>query len=190
MKKLFVPDKLKKGDTIALISPSAGLAPFAMHRIKKAVDFFEKQGFSVKIAKNALKNAGYVSASAIERAQDFNEVFADPEIKCVMATIGGNHSNQILPYINWNCVRKNPKIFVGYSDITVLHIALASQAGLQTYYGPCAMTQFGENPKVFDYTWDYFKRTLFDANKEKDISVKASDFFVKTRRWIGLKKKI
>jgi len=177
MKKLFIPNKLKKGDTIALISPSAGLAPFAMHRIERAVDFFKKQGFGVKIAKNALRNAGYVSASAVERAQDFNEVFADSEIKCVMATIGGNHSNQILPFIDWNCVRGNPKIFVGYSDITVLHIALASQANLQTYYGPCAMTQFGENPQVFDYTWEYFKKALFDLNEEREINVKASDFF-------------
>jgi len=177
MKKLFVPDKLKKGDTIALISPSAGLAPFAMHRINQAVNFFESQGFSVKIAKNALKNAGYVSASAIDRARDFNEVFSDTEVKCVMATIGGNHSNQILRFIDWDCARKNPKIFVGYSDITVLHMALMSQANLQTYYGPCAMTQFGENPRVFDYTWEYFKKALFDARTEKDINVKASDFF-------------
>jgi muramoyltetrapeptide carboxypeptidase len=158
------------------VSPSAGPAPFAMHRVDKAVSFFEAEGFKVKAAKNALKNAGYVSAPARARADDLNEVFSDPEVKCVMATIGGNHSNQILPFVDWETVRKNPKIFIGYSDITVLHNAIFSKTGLQTYYGPCAMTQFGENPKVFDYTWDYFKRVLFDR-PSKMIEVKPSEFF-------------
>ena len=173
----IIPDKLKIGDTIALVSPSAGLAPFAMHRIDSAVSFFKDQGFKVRIAKNALKNAGYVSATAKERAEDLNEVFSDPKVKGVMATIGGNHSNQILPFIDWKIVKNNPKIFIGYSDITVLHNAIFAQTGLQTYYGPCAMTQFGENPKVFDYTWENFKRVLFAGPAEKKIEVKPSEFF-------------
>ncbi|HOX30656.1 MAG TPA: LD-carboxypeptidase [Candidatus Paceibacterota bacterium] len=177
MANLIIPDRLKKGDTIAFISPSAGLAPFAMHRIERAASFFEAEGFIVKSAKNALKNAGYVSSSARERAADINEAFADQKVKCVMATIGGNHSNQVLPFIDWDIIKNNPKIFIGYSDITVLHQAILSQTGMQTYYGPCVMTQFGENPRVFDYTWDYFKRVLSAESAEEEISVRPSDFF-------------
>jgi len=156
MKNLILPKKLNKGDTIAFISPSAGLAPFAMHRIEKAIETFNQLGYKVKIAKHALENAGYVSTSIEKRIEDIHSVFSDRDVKMVIATIGGNHSNQLLKYIDYRLIRKNPKIFVGYSDITVLHFAFMSQANLATYYGPCVMTQFGEFPKIFGYTLRYF----------------------------------
>lgn len=154
--KLIIPDRLKKNDTIGVISPSAGLAPFAMHRIENAISCLKKMGFKVKIGKNALKNQGYVSASIRERLEDFHEMFSDKEIKAVICTIGGNNSNQLLPLIDYKLVKKNPKIFMGYSDVSVLHFALQSQCGLATYYGPCLMTQFGEYPRILDYTKKYF----------------------------------
>lgn len=157
---LFIPKKLKKGDTIGFISPSAGLAPFAMHRIKKALRTFRDLGYKVKISKNALKNSGYVSASIQERVDDIHSMFIDPEVKMIIATIGGNHSNQLIKYLDYNLIKKNPKIFIGYSDITVLHFAILSQANLSTYYGPCVMTQFGEYPKILDYTLEYFNKEL------------------------------
>lgn len=175
MAKLIIPKKLKKGDTIAFVSPSAGLAPFAGHRIEKARSFFEKNGYQVKIAKNALRNSGYVSAPAKDRAQDLNEVFLDEDVKCIISTVGGNHSNQVLPYLDWKIIKNNPKIFVGYSDISVLHYAFQTQANLQTYYGPCVMTQFGESPEVFDYTWKYFQMALSDDLKK--IRVAPSKFW-------------
>lgn len=162
MNKLIIPNKLKKGDTIGFVSPSAGLAPFAMHRIEKAKKFFEKHGYKVKIAKNALKNNGYVSASIEERVQDLHDMFVDKTVKLIMCTIGGNHSNQLIKYLDYDLIKNNPKIFIGYSDITVLHYAIQSMTGLATYYGPCVMTQFGENPEILPYTFDFFKKEIFD----------------------------
>ncbi|MDQ2933077.1 MAG: LD-carboxypeptidase [bacterium] len=181
--KLRIPQKLKNGDTIAFISPSAGLAPFAMHRIEAAVSFFEGQGYKVKIGKHALKNDGYVSASIQERVDDIHAAFRDPEISCIITTIGGNHSNQLLQYIDWEMIKKNPKIFIGYSDVSVLHYGLQTQAELQTYYGPCVMTQFGENPEVFEYTWKSFNEVL--VGEAETISVLASDFWTDdaTKNW-------
>lgn len=175
---LTIPKKIKKGDTIAFVSPSAGLAPFAMHRIEKAKAFLENEGYKVKIGKNALKNSGYVSGTVEERVTDLHEAFLDKEVTCIICTIGGNHSNQLLKYIDWKIIKNNPKIFVGYSDISVLHYAINSMANLQTYYGPCIMTQFGENPRIFDYTWDSFKKVLIDGKKQdKFYEIKASEFW-------------
>ena len=171
---MIIPEKIRKGDAVGFISPSAGLAPLAMHRIKKAREAIESLGYRVKLAENSLKNKGYVSTTIEDRVSDIHEMFADPEVKMIMCTIGGNHSNQIIKYLNYNLIKKNPKIFVGYSDITVLHFALQSQANLATYYGPCAMTQFGENPKVFDYTVKYFNYQISKKYAKKNYKVRAS----------------
>ena len=172
--KLIIPPRLRKSETIGFVSPSAGLAPFAMHRIKKATQMFQELGYKVKIGKNALKNAGYVSASVEERVDDIDSMFRDREVKMIICTIGGNHSNQLLKYLDYGLIKKNPKIFLGYSDITILHFAFQSQANLATFYGPCAMTQFGEYPKILDYTLDYFNKALVEEYAEETYEIKLS----------------
>ncbi|MBD3270059.1 LD-carboxypeptidase, partial [Candidatus Peregrinibacteria bacterium] len=102
----------------------------------------------------------YVSASAQERADDIHQMFSDNEIKAIICAIGGDHANQILKHIDFDLIRNNPKIFVGYSDISVLHYAFLSQADLQTFYGPNLMTDFGEYPKILDYTKEYFEKAV------------------------------
>ena len=141
-KRLSIPPPLNRGDAIGFVSPSAGLAPFAMHRIEKAAASLAQLGYKVKIADNALKNQGYISANIPDRTNDIHEMFLDKEVRLIMATIGGNHSNQLISKLDYKIIKKNPKIFIGYSDITVLHYAIQSQTSLATYYGPCAMTQF------------------------------------------------
>lgn len=162
MPKLIIPKKLEKGDTIGFASPSAGLAPFAMHRIEKAIKTLEANGYHVKIATHALQNSGYVSASVADRIKDLHDLFADSSVKMIMCTIGGNHSNQLLKYLDYGLIKNNPKIFIGYSDITVLHYAIQAKAGLATYYGPCVMTQFGEHPDILPYTLEYFNKEVVE----------------------------
>ena len=175
MDKLVIPPKLTKGDTIGFISPSAGLAPFAMHRIERAKKTLENLGYKVKIAKHALKNSGYVSASIEERVSDIHDMFSDSEVKLIMTTIGGNHSNQLLKYIDYGLIKKTPKIFIGYSDITVLHLAFYSKANLATYYGPCVMTQFGENPNILQYSLDYFLKSVSSEEYKKAFDIFPSE---------------
>jgi muramoyltetrapeptide carboxypeptidase len=169
--KLITPPPLKKGDTIGIISPSAGLAPFAMHRINLAVKYLEDNGFKTLIGKHALKNAGYVSASIKSRVDDLHSMFRNPAVKAIICTIGGNNSNQLLPYLDYKLITNNPKIFVGYSDISVLHFALQSQAGLATYYGPCLMTQFGEYPQPLAYTIQHFLKLVSEDKSKFPIKV-------------------
>lgn len=154
--KLNIPAPLKRGDVIGLISPSSGPHPLAIHRIKQAEETLASLGYRTKIATHALQNNGYVSGSIDDRVADLHSLFVDRSVKAIMCTIGGNNVNHLLRHLDYSLIRKNPKIFVGYSDITVLHYALNSQAGLATYYGPCAMTQFGEFPKILDYTLKHF----------------------------------
>jgi len=173
--RLIIPPKLKKGDTVGFISPSAGLAPFAMHRIERAKKMFNKFGYKVKIARNALKNKGYISGSIRERVDDIHQMFRDHEVRMIIATIGGNHSNQLLNYLDYDLIKRNKKIFMGYSDNTVLHFALQSRAKLATYYGPCVMTQFGEYPEIFEYTLKYFNYAVSAEEAKKSYQVFPSD---------------
>jgi len=168
---LIIPKKLQKGDGVGFVSPSAGLAPFASHRVEKAIQTFKELGYKVKIAKNALENRGYVSGTIEERIDDIHSMFKDIEIKMIICTIGGNHSNQLIKHLNYDLIKRNPKIFIGYSDITVLHFAIQSQANLATYYGPCVMTQFGEYPKIIDYTLKYFNKELVDKKSKNGYEI-------------------
>lgn len=171
---LIIPENLRKGDTIGFVSPSSGVSPLVLHRIQGARKLFKDLGYKVKIAKNALKNIGYVSATIKERIDDIHSMFLDSEVKMIMCTIGGNNSNQLLKYLDYKLIRNNPKIFMGYSDITVLHFAIQSQAGLATYYGPCAMTQFGEFPRILDYTFKYFSYEVVAKEYRDSYAIEAS----------------
>lgn len=178
------PTKLKRGDLISIVSPSAGLAPFAMHRIIAGKKSLEDLGFKVKVEKNALKNNGYVSGTIKERVADLHSAFKDKKVKAIICTIGGNHSNQLLKYLDWDLIKKNPKIFLGYSDISVLHCAIYKKTNLRTFYGPCLIPEFGEYPKIPSYTKEYFEKALVygeidDIKKSKEWTDEFLDWFKK-----------
>ncbi len=170
--KLIKPKPLNKGDTIALISPSAGLVPIFPHRLDNAIKFLEREGFKVKEFSCTRKMNGWESAPAEERAKDIMAAFEDPEVKAIICTIGGTVANQTLKYLDFEKIRNNPKIFCGYSDITNLHYAIFTKSKLSTFYGPCAMTQFAEYPKPLQYTLDYFFKAV--SSKEPIGKIKAS----------------
>lgn len=163
MPKLIKPKLLKKGDTIGIISPSAPLAGLLPHRVENGIEMIEKMDFKVKIGKSALRVNGYTAGSAEERAQDINDFFGDKKTKAIFSFIGGNHSNQILKHLDFDLIKRNPKIFLGYSDITVLHFALNTQANLVSFYGPAVLTQFAENPEILPYTKRYLEKALMDV---------------------------
>lgn len=152
------PPKLELGDTIGLVSPSWCGAALAPYRLKQGVAELEKLGFRVKLSKNALIETNYTAGNALTRASDINDMFADQEVKAIMTMIGGNHSNQILSHLDYNLIQNNPKIFIGYSDITVLDLAIFVKTGLVTFHGPNLLSQFGEYPHCLDYTKEYFLR--------------------------------
>ena len=180
----IVSPPLRKNDTIGFISPSAGLAGVFKYRVKRAITWFEKQGFKIKLSKNFWKT-GYIAGEPEERANDLNEMIYDKSIKAIICSIGGDHSIQLLRYIDFKAFRKNPKIFIGFSDITVLHLAFYKISKVQTFYGPMVLTQFGEYPKPFDYTIENFFKVVM--RKKKEIRITPTDYTDEFLDWAKYK---
>ncbi len=157
---LIKPSLLKEGDTIAIISPSGGLATLVPHRIDNSINFLKSQGYKIKEFSCTRKNNGWESAPAEERAKDIMDAFLDKEVNAIICSIGGNTLNKTLKYLDFSKIAENPKILCGYSDISVLHYAIYKKCNMITFYGPCAMTQFGEFPIPLNYTLDYFNRAI------------------------------
>ena len=154
------PPHLRPGDTIGIVSPSWSGAALFPHRLQAGLAQLERMGYRVKIAPHALGNSGYVSATPEQRASDINAMFADPSVNAILATVGGDHSCQLLPHLDYDLIRRKPKIFIGYSDITVLNVALHVRTGVVTFNGPALITEFAEFPQMFAYTASHFLRAV------------------------------
>ena len=118
------PPRLQPGDTVGLVSPSWGGAGMFPHRVERGVQHLRSLGFKVRIGPHALNQLGFVSDTPQNRVDDIHSMFGDPEVKAVVAAIGGDHSCHLLPLLDFDLIRKNPKIFMGFSDITVLNVAI------------------------------------------------------------------
>ncbi|HHT02365.1 MAG TPA: LD-carboxypeptidase [Firmicutes bacterium] len=143
---------LKPGDTVAIVSPSAGIASVTPERFERGLTRLQAAGYQVKVMPHARTRCGHRAGSYQEQAADINMAFADPEVQAIMATTGGYTSNGVLPYLDWDVIAANPKLFIGYSDITVLVTAFHVRTGLVTIQGPCLLPHFGEFPDMWDYT--------------------------------------
>lgn len=153
---------LKKGDTIAIFSPSAPATVTAKKRYLRGKQFIENQGFKVLEGSLTGKSDGYRSGSIQDRARELNELIYNPEVKCIMSTIGGNNSNSLLPYIDYDFLKENPKIIIGYSDVTAILLGIYAKTGLVTYYGPAMVSSFGEFDPLVSETFKYFADLLVE----------------------------
>ncbi len=148
---------LKKGDCIGIFSPSSATTASSPNRFKKGMAYLESKGFRVKHGTLTGQSDFYRSGSIKERAEELNLLINDPEVKCIMSTSGGMNSNSLLPYIDYESLKKTPKIIVGYSDVTAILLAIYQKTGLTTYYGPALVASFGELPPFVDLTYRYFE---------------------------------
>lgn len=131
---MIFPEKLKKGDTVAIIAPSSPVSREDADRSKR---FLEDMGYIVKMGECTYKNLnGYKAGSGIERAEDINNMFADKDVKAIFSIRGGDTSSHMIDKIDIDLVRNNPKIFIGYSDVTNLNIYFNQKADLITFHGP------------------------------------------------------
>ena len=171
---MIKPKKLKKGDKVAIVSLSSGLAGEEMfrHRYELGKKRLEQLGFNVVTMKNALKGIEYLYNHPEKRAEDFMEAILDKDIKGIICNIGGDDTIRLLPYIDFKAIANNPKVFMGYSDTTINHFIM-QKAGVVSYYGPAVMTDFAENNNMHTYTLKYINEVLLE-NRE-DIVIKSSD---------------
>lgn len=130
---MFRPEALKLGNTIGVISPSS---PTSKENIKKSEKKLKELGFKVKMGESVYKTYGYLAGFDEDRARDLNNMFLDDEVKGIICIRGGYGAPRILELLDYEAIKNNPKIFIGYSDITALHIAMNQICSLITFHGP------------------------------------------------------
>ncbi|WP_040978073.1 S66 family peptidase [Oceanobacillus jeddahense] len=168
---LIQPAKLSPEDKVATVSLSWGGAgePALKWRYQQGVERLETVfGLEVVPMPNSLKGETYIAEHPEARAEDLMTAFRDPEIKAIISNIGGDDSIRLLPYMDFEVIRQNPKIFMGFSDTTISHL-FCFYAGLSSFYGPAIMTDFAENVAMDDYTVKAIHNLLFQAEAAGDI---------------------
>ena len=163
----IIPDRLKKGDKIMVIAPARGVKIIGQDVRDIARGRLESLGLEVVFAPNAVdENWDYMGSSSIEkRVADIHTAFADNSVKGIMTIIGGANSNQLLKYLDYDLIHRNPKIFCGFSDITALENAILAKTGLITYYGP-HFSSLGMK-KGCDYTFEHFVKMLVTDGRDE-----------------------
>jgi muramoyltetrapeptide carboxypeptidase len=152
------PPALRRGGRVALISPAwcgPHELPIAYSRALAALERSGYQPVPMPHATDSWKS--WIAAPAELRAADLNQAFADTTIDAILCTIGGNHSAQMLPYLDFDTIARNPKPFCGYSDITALHHGIQSATRLVTFYGPALIPQWGIVGGPLPYTIRHFE---------------------------------
>lgn len=157
MKNIF-PKKLKRGDEVRVIAPSQSMALISKENREVAAKRFADLGLKLSFGKNIEEVDDFLSSAIESRINDLHEAFLDKNVKAIFTVIGGFNANQLLNYIDWDIIKKHPKIFCGYSDITALNNAIFTKTGLISYSGPHYST-FAQK-LYFDYTLEYFKKCL------------------------------
>lgn len=167
---MIKPPKLNIGDTIATISPSWGCAGDEDVRWKYelGVKRLEELGLHVVAAPNSLKGAAFLEKHPEKRAEDVMWAFENKQVKAVIANIGGNDSQKLLPYLNPEIILQNPKIFCGYSDVMNLHL-YCHQLGLSTFYGPNLLTTVAEAGGWHPYSKEWFQKVFFETEAVGEI---------------------
>ncbi|PTX42056.1 muramoyltetrapeptide carboxypeptidase [Christiangramia gaetbulicola] len=173
----IIPEALQEGDTIGIVSPASAIFESEPYEIAK--ESFEAMGLKVKFGKNTRNRYGHLAGTDEERAEEFNDMFRDDSIKAVIALRGGSGAARILDKLDYEAIRKNPKIFIGYSDITALHMAIFEKTGLITFHGPVAVSTWNS------FSADYLKRLLFNKEAIKyENPVNKGDELVQTKNRI------
>jgi muramoyltetrapeptide carboxypeptidase LdcA involved in peptidoglycan recycling len=180
---LIKPPRLQAGDKVAAITLSWGGAGTFPNRYQAGKAQLEAAfGVAVLETPHALRDAAWIAANPQARADDLMEAFADPSIKGIIAMIGGDDSIRTLPYTDLAVIRQNPKVFMGYSDTTVTHLA-CWKAGLGSFYGPSMLAGFGENGGLFPYMVESLRRTVFSAEPIGVIAPNTGGWTVERLEW-------
>jgi muramoyltetrapeptide carboxypeptidase LdcA involved in peptidoglycan recycling len=148
------PPALSPGDVIGVFTPSVPAHVMYRERYQNGLRTLQSIGFAVKEGSLTARSIsqGYRSGTPRERADELMALFRDPCVQAIVSTIGGANSSSLIPYLDFDEIRAHPKVFCGYSDVTSLHMALWTQAGLSTFYGPAVVPSFGEFPSGFPET--------------------------------------
>lgn len=151
----MVPRRLQPGDTIGIVSPASAI--FESEPYEIARETFEAMGLKVKFGSFTKSRYGHLAGTDLQRATELMDMFRDEEVKAIIALRGGAGSARLLEKLDYGVIKKNPKIFIGYSDITALHLAIYNKTGLVTYHGPVAVSTWSP------FAYSHLKKLLFEG---------------------------
>jgi len=149
------PKRLRPGDTVGLVAPAS--VTYESLQLQIALEALDAMELKTKVGPHVLDRFGYLAGEDKDRASDINAAFADTEIDAVFALRGGWGASRLLPFLDFDLIAKNPKIFLGYSDITSLLNAIYAKSGVVTFHGPNVMSRWNE------FTYQGMREVLFDA---------------------------
>lgn len=151
----ILPKRLQPGDTIGIVSPAGAIYESEPYDI--AIESMQALGLKVKLGEHTRNRHGHLAGTDEERAQELNKMFKDPAVNAIICLRGGAGAARILNLLDYETIQKNPKIFIGYSDITALHLAIYEKTGLVTFHGPLATSTWNT------FAVEHFRNLLFEA---------------------------
>ena len=155
MAKIVKPPRLRPGDLIGVVGPAS---PMKMDLLEAGVRYLEGLGYGVKIGRYVHKQRGYLAGTDTQRARDLNNMFRDSRVRAIFCARGGYGTPRLIPHLDYAAIRRNPKIFVGYSDITALQLAILRHADLATFSGPMVAAEMGKG--IDPFTEECFWRLI------------------------------
>jgi muramoyltetrapeptide carboxypeptidase len=174
MSELTKARPLPPGGTIGVAAASS---PFEERsELDRSVRWYEERGYRVSLADGVYARDDFVAGDAEARARDVNQLFADPEVDVVQLLRGGYGASQVVPHLDFETIAANPKPFVGYSDVTALHVAIRQSTGLVTFYGP-GFTGMG-SPKRGDWSKERFLRAVTDMQPVGEVPARPDDPYI------------
>jgi len=149
------PKRIGPGSRIAIIAPAG---PPRADRLRKGLDFLRKRGYMLRVYPQVRRSLGYLAGDDRQRASALMDAFSDKSIDGIFAARGGYGCLRLLPLIDYKIVEDNPKVFVGYSDLTALLLSIYKKCGIVTFHGPMAAVEFGR--RLREYTISHFFGTI------------------------------
>lgn len=165
-KEVIKPPRLKKGDKLAITTPGSYISN---KEKEKSIENLESLGFEVVYSDKLMLMNGFFSGNDKERAEDINEMFERKDIKAIVCARGGYGCARILPHIDYNIIKENPKVFIGYSDVTALLYGIYKETGLITFHGPVGISTYN------DFSNKYLEQVLIKPSEELELDSSFSE---------------
>ena len=165
--RLVKPRRLRKGNKLRIVAPSSSMDVLDKKAVEGGVENLEKLGLEIEISPQVYRRHGHTAGTPEERANELMTAFTDPEVDGIMAAWGGWNSSDILDRLDYEAIHKNPKVFIGYSDITSLSVALLLKAGLVNFQGPAFITF--THPHLMSWEVEDFKKAVMSTDAPRTL---------------------
>ena len=172
--ELLKPERLKEGDALLIVAPASSMADLAEEAVRRGIANLEALGLNVEINPYARVRYGHTSGPAEERAGVLMDAFEDPDVDGIMAVWGGFNSSDLIEHLDYRAIRDHPKVFVGYSDVTILNTVLYTRAGMVTFHGPAFVTM--THPFLMEYEVEELRKVIMEG--EAPHTVRTSPTFI------------